>query len=378
MNWDALRRDEFAVTECWAYLDHAAVAPLPTRAGQMLRAWTEEQEQNGVVNYSTWEKRLEVVRARAAGLLNAETDEIAFVTSTTHGLGLVAEGFPWNAGDNVVTAAEEYPSNIYPWMNLADRGVTLRLVSSRDGRIWLDDLAAAIDSRTRLLTISHVEFASGFRNDLDAIGELCKARGIAFCVDAIQGLGPLQIDVKRTPIDFLAADGHKWLLGPEGAGLFFVRREWIERLRPILVGWHSVVTPYNSPRIDYRLKPSAQRWEGGSFNVPGLLALGESLSLLMEIGPRAVSERILDRAEAVREAAARSGWSVAGSTRPEDLSGIVALEREGIDPTAAAKALRARGVVVASRRGRLRVSPHVYNNADDIEQLAEGLKALEP
>jgi len=378
MDWEALRRDEFPVTQRWAYLDHAAVAPLPTRAGRMLRAWTEEQEQNGVVNYSAWEKRLEAMRARAAGLLNAETDEIAFVSSTTHGLGLVAEGFPWNAGDNVVTAAEEYPSNIYPWMNLADRGVTLRLVSGRDGRIWLEDLAAALDSRTRLLTISHVEFASGFRNDLDAIGELCKARGIAFCVDAIQGLGPFQIDVKRTPIDFLAADGHKWLLGPEGAGLFFVRREWIPRLRPILVGWHSVVTPYNSPRIDYRLKPSAQRWEGGSFNVPGLLALGESLSLLQEIGPKAVSERILDRAEAVREAAARSGWSVAGSTRPEDLSGIVALEREGVDPTAAAKALRARGVVVASRRGRLRVSPHVYNNADDIEQLAEGLKALGP
>jgi selenocysteine lyase/cysteine desulfurase len=227
-----------------------------------------------------------------------------------------------------------------------------------------------------LLTISHVEFASGLRNDLDAIGELCRSRGIAFCVDAIQGLGPFLIDVKRTPIDFLAADGHKWLLGPEGAGLFFVRREWLERLRPILVGWHSVVTPYNSPSNDYHLKPSAERWEGGSYNMAGLQALGESLALLTEIGPKEISERILNRAEAVREAAARSGWRIAGSHLSADRSGIVALECPGVDPSVAARALRARGVAVASRRGMLRVSPHVYNNAGDIEQLALGLKAL--
>ncbi|HEV3121497.1 MAG TPA: aminotransferase class V-fold PLP-dependent enzyme, partial [Isosphaeraceae bacterium] len=249
-------------------------------------------------------------------------------------------------------------------------------VPTRDGRIWLRDLAGAIDGTTRLLTISHVEFASGFRNDLDALLELCHSRGISLFVDAIQGLGPLTIDVKSTPIDFLAADGHKWLLGPEGAGLFFVRREWLERLRPILVGWHSVVTPYNSPRLDYHLMPSAQRWEGGSYNMAGLQALGESLALLTEIGAKEVSERILNRAEAVRDAAARSGWGVSGSSLPADRSGIVALECPGVDPSATARALRARGVAVASRRGKLRVSPHVYNNADDIAQLAEGLNAL--
>ena len=163
-----------------------------------------------------------------------------------------------------MTAAEEYPSNIYPWMNLASRGVGLRTVPSREGRVWVEDLAAAIDHTTRILTISHVEFASGFRNDLDALAGLCRERGVALFVDAIQGLGPLTIDVKRTPIDFLAADGHKWLLGPEGAGLLFVRREWIERLRPLGVGWHSVVTPYTAPGIDFTLKPNAQRWEGGA------------------------------------------------------------------------------------------------------------------
>jgi cysteine desulfurase / selenocysteine lyase len=373
VDWDSLRRAEFPVAERWAYFDHAAVSPLPRRSGDMIRSWAEEQERNGVVHWPRWGQRLEAIRRDAARLLNAEADEIAFVTSTTQGIGLVAEGFPWREGDNVVTAAEEYPSNIYPWMNLADRGVSFRAVPSRHGRIWIEDLAAAIDDRTRVLTISHVEFSSGFRNDLDALAELCQSRRVAFFVDAIQGLGPLTIDVKRTPIDFLAADGHKWLLGPEGAGLLYVRRDWIDRLRPLGVGWHSVVGSYNSPGIDFTLKPNAQRWEGGSFNMPGLQAFGSSLELLLEIGPEAVSRRILDRAEAVREVARSAGWAVYGSERPEDLSGIVALEYPAVEPEAFVRTARADGVALACRRGRVRISPHVYNNADDLDRLAGAL-----
>jgi selenocysteine lyase/cysteine desulfurase len=378
LDWDALRKAEFPVAERWAYFDHAAVAPLPRRSGDVLRAWAEDQEKNGVVHWPDWEKKLRATRADLARLINAHPDEIAFVASTTHGIGLVAEGFPWRAGDSVVTAAEEYPSNIYPWLNLADRGVTLRTVPTRDGRVWAHDLIAATDATTRVLTISHVEFASGFRNDLDALGGYCRAHGIALFVDAIQGLGPLVVDVSRTPIDFLAADGHKWLLGPEGAGFLYVRRDWIDRLRPLGVGWHSVVGSYNNPGIDFTLKPTAERWEGGSFNMPGLQAFGASVGLLLELGPRAVSERILDRAEAVREVARAAGWSVVGSTRPEDLSGIVALAKPGVDPNAVVAHLRERGVAAACRRGRLRFSPHVYNNGDDLGRLREALAAFPP
>jgi cysteine desulfurase/selenocysteine lyase len=375
IGWDALRATEFPVTSNWAYFDHAAVAPLPRRAGDALRAWTWEQEQNGVVNWPAWEAKLEALRDRLAGLIHAHRDEIAFVNSTTHGIGLVAEGFPWRDGDSVVIPAEEYPSNIYPWMNLADRGVSVRLVPGRDGRIWPEDLAQAMDGSTRVLAISYVEFASGFRNDLDRLGELCRQRGVALFVDAIQGLGPLRIDVQRTPIDFLAADGHKWLLGSEGAGLLYVRRDWIDRLRPLGVGWHSVVGSYNSPEIDFRLKPSAQRWEGGSFNMPGLQTLAASVSLLLELGPDAVSQRILDRAQAVRELAARAGWRVTGSKRPEDHSGIVALEHDEVPSHDAALALKHLGIAVCARRGKLRVSPHVYNHDGDLERLREGLVA---
>jgi selenocysteine lyase/cysteine desulfurase len=372
-DWDALRRAEFPVAERWAYYDHAAVAPLPRCAGCVLRAWADDQERHGVVHWPDWERNLRATRANLARLIGAHPDEVAFVASTTHGIGLVAEGFPWLPGDSVVTAAEEYPSNIFPWMNLKDRGVTLRLVPSRAGRVWVDDLVAAVDNSTRVLTISHVEFASGFRNDLDALGEFCRSRGIAFFVDAIQGIGPHVVDVGRTPIDFLAADGHKWLLGPEGAGFLYVRRDWIDRLRPLGVGWHSVVGSYNAPEPEFVLKPSAERWEGGSFNMPGLQAFGASVALLLSCGPEAVSRRILDRAEAVREVARSSGWSVCGSSRPEDLSGIVALERPGVNPNEVVRHLRARGVAAACRRGRLRFSPHVYNNEEDLARLREGL-----
>ncbi len=374
-DWSALRDAEFPVTKNWAYFDHAAVAPLPRRSADRMRAWAAEQEANGVVNWPDWERKLGAIRGDLARLIGAEPGEIAFVNSTTHGINLVAEGFPFRPGDNLVTAAEEYPSNLYPWMNLADRGVATRMVPSREGRVWVDDLAAAIDDRTRLLTISQVEFASGFRNDLDALSGLCRDRGVALFVDAIQGLGPLTIDVRRTPIDFLAADGHKWLLGPEGAGFAYVRRDWIDRLRPTGIGWNSVVTSYNSPTPELSLKPTAARWEGGSYNMPGLQTFGASLGLLIELGPEHVSGRILERADAVRERARRAGWEVYGSQRPGDLSGIVALERPGVDGNAVVRLARSRGVAIACRRGRVRISAHVYNDEGDLDRLEEVLRA---
>ena len=377
IDWGRLRDEEFPVAKQWVFLDHAAVAPLPKRSADTIIAWTEDSRDNGVVHWPAWARKLDETRGRLARLINAHRDEIALAVNTTQGIGFIAEGFPFQPGDNVVTAAEEYPSNIYPWMNLASRGVELRRVPTRpDARIWIDDLAAAIDDRTKLLTISHVEFASGFRNDLDRIGELCRDRGVAFFVDAIQGLGPHRIDVSRTPIDFLAADGHKWLLGPEGAGFFYVRREWIDRLRPIMIGWHSVAHSPDHSRIEFNLKPNAQRWEGGSFPMAGLQGFGASLELIMELGPEAVSERILDRADRAREVAEAAGWTVYGSSDPQDRSAIVSLIRPDTDYAAAVREFRQRQIVVSLRGGRLRVSPHIYNDDEDLDRLSSALKAV--
>src|SRR5262249_11291054 len=224
------------------------------------------------------------VRALAAQLLNADPGEIAFVKNTSEGINFVAEGFQWRSGDNIVLAAEEYPSNQYPWLNQQYRGVEVRSVPSRGNRIAIDDISKAMDGRTRIVSLSFVEFASGFRNDLEAVGTMCRERGVFFFVDAIQGLGVFPLDVRRAPVDFLAADSHKWLLGPEGIGLFWIRKDLIDRLHPIDVGWNSVVDSLNFSKIDFRLKSDAGRWEGGAQNVAGIAAMGASLQLLLDFG----------------------------------------------------------------------------------------------
>ncbi len=376
MDWLALR-DEMPVTRHWAFLDHAAVAPLPECARRAMGAWAEDMAGHGVAHEPHWLRRVEEVRALAARLLNSDPLDIAFVKNTSEGVGIVAEGYPWRPGDNLVTAEDEYPANRYPWMNLASRGVEVRAVPSRAGRLLLDDLRAALDARTRLVSLSFVEFATGFRNDLDALGALCRERGIHLFVDAIQGLGVLPLDVSRTPIDFLAADGHKWLLGPEGAGLFFIRRELVDLLHAVDIGWHSVVGAWDFARIDFQLKPHAGRWESGSLNVAGITALGASLEWLLGIGVPALEARVLELTDYLCAQAEAAGLEVFSSRRPGEKSGIVSLTAPGADVRQLVKRCREQGIVINQRAGRLRVSPHCYNTPQEIDRLLATVGALQ-
>jgi selenocysteine lyase/cysteine desulfurase len=232
----------------------------------------------------------------------------------------------------------------------------------------VDDLAAAIDGRTRLLSLSFVEYGTGFRNDLETVGGLCRERGVFFFVDAIQGLGVFPLDVRQVPVDFLAADGHKWLLGPEGAGLFYVRRELVERLHAVEVGWHSVVHEHDFSKIELDLKPHAGRWESGTLNVGGIAALGASLGLLLDTGPSEVTERILELTDHLCERAQSAGYGIFSSRQVGEASGIVSLTGVA-EPAAAVRRCRDAGVIVNHRAGRVRVSPHVYNSFDELGHL---------
>jgi selenocysteine lyase/cysteine desulfurase len=374
MDWQGLRA-EMPVTRRWAFFDHAAVAPLTGRAQRAIAEWAADLADNGDVHDARWVRRIEEVRSLAGRLLGADPLDIAFIKNTSEGIGLVAEGFPWRPGDNVVTAAEEYPANIYPWLNLARRGVETRMVPSRDGRLWLDDIRAALDSRTRLVSLSFVEYASGFRNDLDAVGTMCRERGIYFLVDAIQGLGVLPLDVTQAPIDFLSADGHKWLLGPEGAGVFYIRRELVDLLHPVGVGWNSVVGARDFGKIDFTLKPHAGRWESGSLNVAGVTGLGASMEMLLAIGIPAAAERVLELTDYLCNGAGQAGLKLFSSRWPGDRSGIVSIEIPGGDVRGLVRHCRNEGVVVNQRAGRLRASAHCYNTTAEIDKLLELCKA---
>ncbi len=370
--WERFRA-QMPVANRWAYFDHAAVAPLPAPTQQAIVRWAEQAAAEGDTVWPQWSRRVEQCRAAAARLIHAESSEIALVHSTTEGLSIVAEGYPWQEGDNVVTMANEFPSNLYPWKNLASRGVETRCVEAPDGRVDLDRVAAACDARTRIVSISWVGYASGFRCDLDALASLAHERNALLCVDAIQALGVFPLDVRRTPIDFLAADGHKWLLGPEGAGLFYIRSEHLDRLRPIGVGWHSVAHAGDYTNTDFVLKPSAARFEGGSQNMVGFLGLAESLELLLELGTEAIAGRILDLTDLACGRLEQAGATIVSDRYGDHRSGIVAFEWPGHEPLAAKKKCLEAGVVVSARAGKLRLAAHAYNNASDLDRLIAAL-----
>jgi selenocysteine lyase/cysteine desulfurase len=373
MDWHAFR-SHFPVTSRWAFLDHAAVAAPSDVCTAAQKAWADDKALNGVTSYHPWADRVEETRRRAGRLLNADPFDICFVGSTTHGIGLIAEGFPWKPGDNVITVAEEYPSNQYPWMNLRDRGVKTRPVQSRGSRVDLADIRNAIDARTRVLAISSVEFASGFRNDLEALGDLCRQRGVFFFIDAIQSLGVFPLDVQQIPVDALAADGHKWLLGPEGAGIAYIRREWVDRLHATNVGWNSVVNYADFSNIELKFKPHAGRWEGGTVNAGAIAGLGESIQLLLDTGIENVRDRVLELTGYLCDRVRSAGADVFSSRVPGEESGIVSLLTPGRDPKELMRRCKAAAIVVNVRAGRLRVSPHAYNTVGEIDRFVEVLR----
>ena len=374
-------RAEMPVAERWAYFDHAAVAPIVRSAAEALKNWAAEATAEGDTAWPAWAERVEATRRYAAQLVGAHTDEIALVPNTTSGIGLVAEGVDWQPGDNIVTLADEFPTNVYPWLNLASRGVEARRVPTDDGRLDLDKLVAACDKRTRIVSVSWVGFATGYRHDVERIVDLAHERGARVMLDAIQGLGAFPLDVQETPIDFLAADGHKWMLGPEGAGVAYIRREHLNTLRPLGVGWHSVVHSQDYTHIELKFKPTAARYEGGSQNMPGMIALGESLRLLLELGMEHVSAAILDITDQACERLTASGARIVSDRRPNhragrQRSGIVAFELPGRDSLAVKKHCLMQKVVLSCRAGRLRISPHGYNNEEDLDRLIEAIDSF--
>jgi cysteine desulfurase / selenocysteine lyase len=373
ISWENFRR-RMPIARRWAYFDHAAVAPLSGDAQKAIAHWNEDAACNGSAFYPAWMKQIDALRARAAGLIGADIEEIALVGNTTAGINLVAEGFPWKPGDNVVTRADEFPSNQYPWLRLADRGVETRRVQTDGGKIDLDQLESACDEHTRIVTMSWVTFSHGWRHDLQSLAEIVHRRGALLFIDAIQGLGVFPMDVKKNGIDFLASDGHKWMLGPEGAGVFYIRREHLNLLRPVGVGWNSVKGAHDFNRIEYDLKDTAERYEGGSQNLAGLIALGASLDLLAQFPAEARETRVLQITDlACRRLEEIGAVILSDRTNQANKSGIVLFELPGRDPQAIRRECLEKGVILSCRAGRLRISPHAYNDESDVDRLIEAI-----
>lgn len=374
--------DEFPILGELDFFNHAAVAPVCARAAATLRAYADQAAHQAYVGAGWW-RRLERIRAAAAAFIGAAgPEEIAFMPNTSTGLATVAGGLDWREADEVVISDVEYPANRYPWEDLKRRGVKLIEVAQQpDGRIETEDVIEAITDRTRVVALSHVQYASGYRSDLKPISDTAHAAGAYLCVDAIQSLGATPVDVEALGIDFLAADGHKWLLAPEGAGIFYCRGDLAQMLHPPVVGWRNMIDAEDYGNYRFAFQPDARRFEPGSYNVPGLLALGASLDLFADVGIATVWQRIESLTQRLCDGLVAKGYRVFSPRRePAERSGIVVFEADrrgvGQDSGAAqrvASDLAKRNIVVAVREGRLRASPHFYNTEAQMDRLVAAL-----
>lgn len=368
--------DEFPILNEWQFFNHAGVSPLPKRAADAIRQYVAQAEKQ-VYLFSNWYEDIEKLRKSCATLINAHRDEIAFVKNTSEGISTIARGIDWNAGDVIVTTGVEYPANVYPWMEIErTHGVKLIRVPEEacdDGavRVSLERiLHAASEAKCRMITISSVQYASGQRHDLRTLGQFCRENGKLFCVDAIQSLGVLPIDVQAMHIDYLAADAHKWMLGPEGAGFMYVRRELIGKTKPLSIGWLSVINPQDYGDINYTLKPDAGRYECGTYNVPGLLAMKASLDLLLSVGIDPISRRMHHLSGYVVNRLREKGYRILSPRGAEEWSGGVSFSTGSSDEAALVVKLRKEHrTEIALRENRLRISPHFYNTEEQVDRL---------
>ncbi len=358
-------RDQFPVTENLIYLNHAAVSPLCRPAAEAMRDLASEACSLGSLHYDKWMETYEALRRAAARLIHASPDEIAIVKNTSEGIATVAVGMNWRPGDRIVAFREEFPANYYPWLRLESRGVELTWLSIYDP---LPTVAAAVRG-AKLLAISFVNYLSGYRADIQTIGAHCYENGCFFFVDAIQGMGALSIDVELCHIDALAADGHKWMLGPEGNGILYVRRKWLDAIEPVEFGWTNPASYADYSSRDMTLRPDAGRYECGTLNTIGCYGLCAALEFILQVGVENIAPAVLALANQLATGLREKGYELMVDRTPGTESGIVTFRHPSIDARQLVSELKRNKIVAAPRQGWVRASPHFYISPEDIESV---------
>ena len=373
MNLDVIRKD-FPVLESCTYLDSAALSPLPMPVVHAIARKLEDRSRRGVRGFWDWLKVADATRAKLAQLIGASADEIAFTQNTSEGINLVASMLDWRPGDNAVIADLEFHPNVYPWLRLKSKGVETRIARHSAGDIGVEKIKALCDARTRVIALSHVAWVNGLVHPVDELGAFCRARGIYLCLDAIQSVGAMPVDV-REGVDFLSCGGHKWLLAPLGTGFFYCRKELIARFDPPVVGWQSDDRPLDSQDYGFRDAfspgPTARRFNHGNSNMAGIVGMGAALDYVAAIGRPAVEARNRALADRVIEGAKRLGFAVQSPQEPHRRSHIVNIVPPDLD--AAVAALKDANVQVSMRLKGLRVSPAFYNTEDEVDRLLDVL-----
>ena len=374
--WRRLR-EQFPVLKDWVYLNTATFGPVPLCAAEAAAAHLRKRDETASLDFLDWYAQADVVRAAAATLVGAGVEDIAFIPNAGAALAWLIGGIDWKSGDEIVTLTHEFPNNLYFPKVLGSSGVSLTELELPDGRFSLDRFLGALTPRTRLVLMSTVNYSTGLRPPIEAIGLELRNRDILFYVDGTQSVGALQIDVQAAAIDFLVVHAYKWMLSPTGIGFAYVApgvREW---LKPSLYSWRSHKNWRDVDRLHHgvpELQPDAVKYEGGIQNFSGIFAMGAVLDLIHSTGPAAIERRVQQLAEKAREVLRSRGGRLAGDEHPHYDSPIVTAQFPGADVSELAVGLRDRRIAVAARKGDLRVSPHFFNNDEDLARLGEGLK----
>jgi cysteine desulfurase/selenocysteine lyase len=366
--WE-LYQDQFPVREHLIYLNHAGVTPLCRVAADAMKQLADDALEFGSVHYDGWLATYHGLRLAAAKLIGGAADDIAIVKNTSEGLATIAMGFDWRSGDKVVAFTEEFPANYYPWKRLEASGVKVEWLSVFDPLEKIDAQCRG----ARLLAISFVQYLSGYRVDLEALGEICRRRGCFFVVDAIQGLGAFPADVRRCGIHALSSDGHKWLLGPEGCGILYIDAELRERVAPVEFGYTNVARYSDYVTRDMTLRPDAGRYECGTLNTIGCYGLKAAIEFLLQVGVDRVAPAVQALGDRIAAGVAGKGYEVLGRRTPATGAGIVSFRKPGTESAEMVRRLEERGIVAANRSGWVRTSPHFYISPEEIDRMIEVL-----
>jgi selenocysteine lyase/cysteine desulfurase len=365
----------FPVTERAIYLNHAAVSAPPTPTINAIKSQLADVSENGSVNFRKWLAVRESARQLLAGMLGSLPNQVAFMRNTSDALSTVANGLDWQTGDNLVAFRHEFPSNLYPWLRLRDAlGVEVRVCEERDGRVDVDELIRLIDGRTRIVALSQVQYASGFRSDLERIGRAARAYNALLVVDVIQALGVIPIDVETELVDVAAGACHKWLLTPEGVGVLYLSLRARERIQPTLVGWTSVPNPDDYGNYEQGWNEGTLAWETGTGPAALIHGLEASLKLLNEVGISAIESHLEKLTDHLCEQLQDTAYEVVSSRRTGEKSQIVCIRNTtGLSSMDLYTHLRKRNIITAPRGDRLRISPHFYNTHEEIDELLNAL-----
>lgn len=368
-------RSHFPITRETVYLNSAAVAPLPTVAIDAVNLQMSDVSLNGTKNYIDWVATKDRARALLAAMLGVKDEQLAFVRNTSDGFSTIANGLKWSSGDNVVSFAGEFPANFYPWRRIRDEfGVELRLVDEIEGRVDVDGLISAIDQNTRVVTISAVQFASGFRADLERIAAAAHAVDALFCVDIIQAVGACEFDLPALGVDAACGASHKWLCSPEGCGYIYLSDRARDLVTPTLTGWISVDEPWDFVDREQSWKPTALAWESGTGPASLFYGMEQSLKLLTETGLDTIKQHLSGLTDQLCDGFVRTNYEIVSSRLSGEASQIVCIRHtKGLHPNAIAADLETKNIIVSPRIDRVRIAPHFFNNSEDIERLLDAL-----